>query len=96
MYAKLEEDCKDDSEEVVRVKRALLKRLLIAETIESGCADMSEVSLNEYGSYTRPIGPDYEWPGGESRPCPPRRALAWLISFSSPISRFSNAGNVPS
>ena len=50
--------------DVKNVKKALLQRLLIAETIESGSATMTEVSLNEYGSYEIPIGPDYEFPGG--------------------------------
>lgn len=64
MYSKLEAHTAKDSNETKRIKYALMKRLLIAETIESGCASMNEVSLNEYGSYERPIGPDYEFPGG--------------------------------
>ncbi len=83
MYAKLEEHCKDDSDEMIRVKRALLRRLLIAETIESGCSDMNEVSLNEYGSYTRPIGPDYEWPGGNC--CQILILLFFFYNFITPL-----------
>jgi protoporphyrinogen oxidase len=64
MYVKLAEHTANDSEELKRIKYALMKRLLIAETVESGSKDMTEVSLNEYGSYEIPIGPDYEFPGG--------------------------------
>ena len=67
MLAKYEKHVENDSDETKRIKRALLKRLLIAETIESGSASMDQVSLNEYGSYEIPIGPDYEFPGGYSK-----------------------------
>lgn len=64
MYAKLAAHTANDTDEVKKIKYALMKRMLIAETVESGSKDMTEVSLNEYGSYEIPIGPDYEFPGG--------------------------------
>lgn len=64
MYAQLAAHTAYDSKELKKVKYALMKRLLIAETVESGSQTMDDVSLNEYGSYDIPIGPDYEFPGG--------------------------------
>lgn len=66
MYAKLADHTKNDTVEFKKIKYALMRRLLIAETVESGSINMEEVSLNEYGSYHIPIGPDYEFPGGYS------------------------------
>lgn len=54
-------------EEERLIKRAVLKRFLKQETTESGCATMDLCSVNEYGSYLKPFGPDYEFPGGFSK-----------------------------
>jgi hypothetical protein len=58
---------KNDSEEVKKLKRAVLEQMLKQETAESGCSIMDLCSLKEYGSYVVPTGPDYEFPGGFSK-----------------------------
>lgn len=45
-----------DDAETRKLKIAIMTRLLKQETIESGCSSMSLCSLNEYGSYSKPIG----------------------------------------
>ena len=65
MVHKLEEHIANESEENKVIKRAILKRLLKSETLESGCATMDVVSINEYGSYAVPSGPNLEFPGGK-------------------------------
>lgn len=66
---KLETDMNqlNDSVETRRIKMAILNRFLKQETAESGCSSMDLCSLNEYGSYLKPFGPDYEFPGGYSK-----------------------------
>ena len=65
MVHKLEEHIANESEENKVIKRAILRRLLKSETLESGCATMDHVSINEYGSYAVPSGPNLEFPGGK-------------------------------
>lgn len=57
----------NDSDEIRRVKGALLKQMLKQETSESGCHIMDLCNLKEYGSYSRMTGPDYEFPGGKNQ-----------------------------
>jgi hypothetical protein len=64
MMSKLDEHTKYASEDDKKLKKAILQRLLKAETAESGCSNMGLCSINEYGSYLVPFGPDYEFPGG--------------------------------
>ena len=64
MNSKLEEVIGNDSEDVKNIKRRVLKRLLKSETAESGCSTMDLCSINQYGSYLVPYGPNYEFPGG--------------------------------
>ena len=45
-----------DSDEMRRLKIAIVTRFLKWETTESGCSSMNMCSLNEYGSYSKPLG----------------------------------------
>jgi hypothetical protein len=64
MINKMESKIAADSEQMKRIKRAILKRLLKADAAETGCSTMDLCSLNEYGSYEVPDGLNYEFPGG--------------------------------
>ncbi|CAF0878004.1 unnamed protein product [Brachionus calyciflorus] len=68
MINKLEQlmDEENLSEYERKIKLAIMNRFLKQETAESGCATMDLLSVNEYGSYLKPFGPDYEFPGGFS------------------------------
>lgn len=67
MVNKLESYIINEPDDVKHIKRAILTRLLKQETCESGCASMDLCSINEYGSYLKPFGPDVEFPGGYSK-----------------------------
>lgn len=45
-----------DSDEMRRLKIAIVTRFLKQETTEAGCSSMSMCSLNEYGSYSKTFG----------------------------------------
>lgn len=45
-----------DSDQLRRLKIAIFTRFLKQETAEAGCSSMSMCSLNEYGSYSKPLG----------------------------------------
>ena len=67
MVSKLEQHIAEYSSEEKHLCRAILNRLLKAETAESGCGKMDYVSVNEFGSYEVPSGEDSEYPGGFSK-----------------------------
>lgn len=67
MRSKVEELIINYGDDEKSLYRALMERLLKAETAESGCATMDCVSTNEYGSYAIPDGDDFEYPGGFSK-----------------------------
>ena len=64
MLNKLKKNTENDSDEIKKVKKAILMRCLKAETVECACHTMDMLSVDEYGSYDRPAGPDFEFPGG--------------------------------
>lgn len=53
---KLESQMSEDSDEMRKLKIAIVKRFLKQETAEVGCSSMNLCSLNEYGSYSKPFG----------------------------------------
>ena len=66
IHCRLEEFIKNDSEELKKVKRAILRQQSKILCIEIGCARLNESSVKEYGSYVRFDDVNIEFPGGYS------------------------------
>ena len=57
---------KNDDPETRRIKDSMIRRLLKQETLETSSNAMEHISIDDYGSYLKLTGPDFEFPGGFS------------------------------
>lgn len=67
IYKRFDEHILDNEDpEMIRIKKALIRRILKQETVEFSCTSMKDCTIKDYGSYLKYPGPDYEFPGGYS------------------------------
>lgn len=63
----VEEFIKNDSDELKKIKRAMIRRSIKRFHFEIGCDSLIEVPVEQYGSYIRFDDDEYEFPGGYSK-----------------------------